>query len=439
MTCIEELDKFKKDKSELGANARSFSRNIDLLRLEGDLVSGIKFKTEDDEIVHCVSVFLWETIAHKAQNYLQSDFTSMDDRILACALFLSQDNNNVVFITNDTNLRIRADIYGLKSEEYKHGRIKHNELYSGVVEVQTTPEIIDMIYKNKSVSLSIIDNVEDPYPNECYIFKSDQQSALCIYNYKDNLFKLIHQDLKTSGILPKNVEQQFALELLRDHKIPLISMVGSAGVGKTILCIAAAIRAVLEFRDYDKIMLLKPVVAMDNVNQLGFAPGTINEKLAPWMASYADNINVIMKAYFKQDEDNEPSKKTRNSKSTKQLVDDKSKAKLNPVQELMELGMLEFGSLEHMRGRSIQKTIVIIDELQNMTQSFCKSLLTRVGEGSKIICCGDIHQIDSPYLDEYSNGLSILVEALKHSDLTAHITLTKTERSKLAELIAETL
>lgn len=168
--------------------------------------------------------------------------------------------------------------------------------------------------------------------------------------------------------------------------------------------------------------------------------GSMIEKLAPWMASYADNINVLMKAYFKQDEDNEPPKKTRSTKSSKQaLTDNKDKARINPVQELMELGMLEFGSLEHMRGRSISQTIVIIDEIQNMTSNAVKSLLSRIGEGSKIVCCGDINQIDNPYLDEYSNGLSVLVNAVKDSELTAHITLTKTERSKLAELIAEVL
>jgi PhoH-like ATPase len=362
----------------------------------------------------------------------------MDDRILACALFLSQDNNNVVFITNDTNLRIRADIYGIKAEAYEHNRVKHTDMYSGMSIVNVTQEQVDRVYSDKIIPINTIVDVE-PYPNECFILKAGKQSALCRYNESKKVLKLIHQDLKTCGIMPKSVEQQFALELLRNNDIPLVTIIGKAGTGKSLLALAAGLRAVMELQDYDKILLLKPIVAMDNSNELGFLPGSMNEKLAPWMASYADNINVLMKAYFKQDEDNEPSKKTRNSKSSKIPVDDKSKAKLNPVQELMELGMLEFGSLEHMRGRSLNKTFIIVDELQNMTALGTKSLLSRVGEGSKIVACGDIEQIDNPYLDEYSNGLSVLVNAIKHSDLTAHITLTKTERSKLAELIAETL
>ena len=441
ITVIEELDKFKKDKTELGANARAFSRHMDLLRQSGDLtaVHGIQFKTDYDEIVRQLSVFMWEEVAHKAQNYIHSDFSAMDDRILAIACYLSQINKDVIFVTNDINLRIRADIYNVKAEAYEHNRVNRSDMYTGMTVVDVTQEQIDRIYNDKSISIDIIGDL-DLYPNECFILKAGKQSALCRYNETKKVLKLIHQDLKTCGIMPKSVEQQFALELLRNNEIPLVTMIGKAGTGKSLLALAAGLRAVMEFQDYDKILLLKPVVAMDNSNEIGFLPGSMIEKLAPWMASYADNINVLMKAYFKQDEDNEPPKKTRSTKSSKQaLTDNKDKARINPVQELMELGMLEFGSLEHMRGRSLNKTFIIIDELQNMTALGTKSLLSRVGEGSKIIACGDINQIDNPYLDEYSNGLSVLVDAVKHSDLTAHITLTKTERSKLAELIAETL
>lgn len=369
ITVIEELDKFKKDKSELGANARAFSRHMDFLRKYGNLTifDGIKFKTDYDEIVRNISVFMWEEVVHKAQNYIHSDFTAMDDRILAVACYLTQvysigtNTKEVIFVTNDINLRIRADIYGVKAEEYKHNRISRNDLYSGIEIQESTQEVVDSIYEKKSLSyLEVLD--EEPYSNKCFIIKAGKQSALCRYNSSKKVLKLIHQDLKTCGIIPKSVEQQFALELLRNNEIPLVTMIGKAGTGKSLLALASGLRSVMEFQDYEKILLLKPIVSMDNSNQLGYLPGSMSDKLEPWMASYADNINVLMKAYFKQDEEDTP-KKTRSSKASKQAAtDDKSKAKLNPVAELMELGMLEFGSLEHMRGRSLTKTYIIIDE-----------------------------------------------------------------------------
>ena len=282
ITVIEELDKFKKDKTELGANARAFSRHMDLLRQSGDLtaVHGIQFKTDYDEIVRQLSVFMWEEVAHKAQNYIHSDFSAMDDRILAIACYLSQINKDVIFVTNDINLRIRADIYNVKAEAYEHNRVNRSDMYTGMTVVDVTQEQIDRIYNDKSISIDIIGDL-DLYPNECFILKAGKQSALCRYNDSKKVLKLIHQDLKTCGIMPKSVEQQFALELLRNNEIPLVTMIGKAGTGKTLLAIAAALRSVLELRDYDKIMLLKPIISMNDSNELGYLPGSMQEKLSP--------------------------------------------------------------------------------------------------------------------------------------------------------------
>lgn len=273
ITVIEELDKFKKDKSELGANARAFSRHMDLLRQSGDLtdINGIQFKTDYDEVVRQLSVFMWEEVAHKAQNYIHSDFSAMDDRILVIACYLSQVNKNVIFVTNDINLRIRADIYGVKAEAYEHNRVKRTDMYSGMLIVDTNQETIDKIYNEKSIPYLNLFN-EEPFPNECFVLRAGKQSALCRYNESKKVLKLIHQDLKTCGIMPKSVEQQFALELLRNNEIPLVTMIGKAGTGKSLLALAAGLRAVMEFQDYDKILLLKPVVAMDNSNEIGFLP-----------------------------------------------------------------------------------------------------------------------------------------------------------------------
>lgn len=273
ITVIEELDKFKKDKSELGANARAFSRHMDLLRQSGDLtaIHGIQFKTDYDEVVRQLSVFMWEEVAHKAQNYIHSDFSQMDDRILAVACYLTQVNKEVVFVTNDINLRIRADIYGVKAEAYEHNRVNRSDMYTGMSIIDATQEQVDKIYNDKVISFDVVLN-EEPYPNECFILRAGKQSALCRYNETKKVLKLIHQDLKTCGIMPKSVEQQFALELLRNNEIPLVTMIGKAGTGKSLLALAAGLRAVMEFQDYDKILLLKPVVAMDNSNELGFLP-----------------------------------------------------------------------------------------------------------------------------------------------------------------------
>jgi PhoH-like ATPase len=244
-------------------------------------------------------------------------------------------------------------------------------------------------------------------------------------------YKLISQDLKTSGILPRNTEQQFALDLLNDSNLNLITLGGSAGTGKTLLALSAGIKGVLDLQQYTKIVLLKPIVPMDNGHELGFLPGSMEEKLSPWMQSYSDNIEVIMAEYFKEDE---PKKKTK-----KQVENEKSAGKINPVQELMALGLLEFGSLEHIRGRSLPQLFVIIDECQNLSTNSIRTIITRIGEGSKIILMGDTSQIDNPYLDSRSNGLTVTVEAFKGQQIAGHITLKKSERSKLAEIAANIL
>lgn len=422
-TVLEELDKFKKDKSEVGAAARSFIRSIDKIRGQGNLVKGIDNLT----------VFLWESIAHKAMNYVDSDFKSMDDRILAITRYvtLNDHDKQVILVTNDLNLRVRADIFSIRAEEYKHNRTESESTYPGVRTIDVEKDIIEEIYDIKSISID-----SDFYPNECIILKNGKQSALSIYNSSKDRLDLLPQVNKVCNIAPRSVEQQFGLSLLTNKDIPLVSLLGPAGTGKSLLAVAAGLKAVLEDFEYERIMLLKPIVAMNDANELGYIPGDLISKLTPWMASYVDNINVIMKNYFDKDSAKSSSKKKKQSFS----FDEKSAGKTSPVDELMEMGLLEFGSLSHLRGRSINNTYIIIDELQNIPGGVAlKSLFSRVGEGSKIVACGDEEQIDNPYLDKYSNGLSVLIEAVKNSDLTAHITLTKSERSKLAEMIVRSL
>jgi PhoH-like ATPase len=248
-------------------------------------------------------------------------------------------------------------------------------------------------------------------------------------------FNLLPQDMKTCDILPRNLEQQFALDILKDSSINLVTLEGLAGSGKTLLALASGLYGVLETQQYAKILLLKPIVPMDGGHEIGFLPGSMEEKLAPWMASYGDNIEQIMSKYIK--EDDAPKKKK--SKKEEDTYQEKQQGKINPIQELIAHGLLEFGSLEHIRGRSLPNQFIIIDEAQGLTKHAIRTIITRIGEGSKIVIMGDASQIDSPYLDSKSNGLSICVEAFKPVGIAAHIKFSKSERSQLAEIASQVL
>lgn len=435
LTLLEEIDNFKRDKTELGANCRAFARHMDTLRTLGDLRKGVKVNDLDGQLF----VIPFDQTVANCLPY--QDMSVMDNRILATAVYAKTfmwSNNggtkisDYILVTKDINLRVRADIFGIVAEDYNNTKIQTDELYTGHEILDVSNDIIERVYENKK--LDVTDISFEPYPNQCFTLKEEgngKHSALVRYDSIMKEYKLISQDLKTSGILPRNTEQQFALDLLNDSNLNLITLGGSAGTGKTLLALSAGIKGVLDLQQYTKIVLLKPIVPMDNGHELGFLPGSMEEKLSPWMQSYSDNIEVIMAEYFKEDE---PKKKTK-----KQVENEKSAGKINPVQELMALGLLEFGSLEHIRGRSLPQLFVIIDECQNLSTNSIRTIITRIGEGSKIILMGDTSQIDNPYLDSRSNGLTVTVEAFKGQQIAGHITLKKSERSKLAEIAANIL
>lgn len=432
-TVLEELDTKKREPGEIGYNARKFSRHVDELRIKGSLVHGVKVNDQGGKLY----ITLFDQNVGNCLPY--QDMNVMDNRILATAKYLethlvitNQGKREVIMVSKDTNMRIKADIFGIKSEDYKNGKVESIDLYNGHRDIFVNASIIDSVYTNKKIDKSLI-NV-DAYPNECFTLIDEtntKHSALVRYDSILQQFNLLPQDLKTSGILPRNSEQSFAIDMLCDKNLNLCSLIGKAGSGKTMISLAAGLRGVLDLQEYTRILLLKPIVPMDNGHELGFLPGSMEEKLAPWMASYVDNIELIMSEYFKEDE---PKKK-----SKKSTYDEKSAGKINPVQELMNLGLLELGSLEHLRGRSLPNQFIIIDEAQNCSPHALKTIITRVGEGSKIVLLGDISQIDTPYLDARSNGLSIVVESFKDQTIAGHIILKKSERSKLAEIASEIL
>ena len=448
---ITEVDKYKKEGGEVGYNARKFAKLLDGLRKKGNLANGVSLNDQGGMLY----VTLFDEVTAAKLPFQNMEY--MDNRILASALqvkdcfgiFVKDEEYEVIVVTNDTIMRILADIFDLQVEEYKNANAKGDELYTGIKHLNVDQQCIDSMYTIGKFNLEdaqpFLDESDGyvPSPNECFVFHSlanTKQSALAKYNQVMREFILLPQDMKTCDILPKNTEQAFALELLKDTSIELVTLNAKAGCGKTFLAIAAAIYGVLETNSYKKILLLKPIVPMDNNHELGFLPGSMEEKLGPWMASYGDNIAQIMEKYIK-DEGFDKGKKPKSKKEEKQQDDyfEKQKGKTNPIQELIALGVLEFGSLEHARGRNWKDTYVIIDEGQNTTKNTMKTVLTRIGEGSKIIVMGDPSQIDSPYLDSKNNGLVIVQTLFKDHAIAGHVTLTKSERSKLAELASELL
>jgi len=461
---LNEIDKHKKDPDgEIRYNSRQFSRNVDELRKQGSLSNGVQLNDQGGMLY----VTLFDDNVASLLPF--QDMSYMDNRILACALYVQKNNfcelgeevYEVVIVSNDTNMRILADIFGLQAEDYKNSKVQSDELYTGIQHIYVDQQCIDLMYtlgkfdladaqpflddSHLGVSFNITDEYISyvPSPNECFVFHSlsnTKQSALTRYNSVMKEFRVLPQDMKTCDALPRSAEQAFALDILKDPEVCLVSLNAKAGCGKTFLALAAAIHGVMETHTYNKILLLKPIVPMDNSHELGFLPGGLDEKLGPWMASYADNIEQIMSKYIKED-GYDKGKKPKNKKEEKQQDDyfEKQQGKTSPIQEMIALGLLEFGSLEHARGRNWSNTYVIIDEGQNTSKSTMKTILTRIGEGSKIVVMGDPSQIDSPYLDSKSNGLVIVQDLFRSSDLAGHITLTKSERSKLAELAAELL
>lgn len=456
ITCIEEIDKFKREQNELGRNARAFSRYMDDLRQTGSLINGV---TVNDQGGKLYVVLFDQTVANCLP---YQDMSVMDNRILATAKYLKtffpladtdMPYRDVILITKDTNLRIKADVHSIIAQDYENGKVQSDDVYSGIRHITVPQKYIDSIYEKGMLDdIELAEYVQDTLPNECFVFHADsnsKQSALARYNGIMREFRLLPQDMKTCDILPKNTEQTFALDMLKDDDLSLVSMIGKPGAGKTIIALAAGLHGVMETDKYSKILLLKPIVAMDNSHELGFLPGSMEEKLGPWMASYADNIEVIMSKYLKEDDAprcrNTKDKKTGKDKVGKdkekiaEILAEKDAGKTSPIQELIAHGLLEFGSLEHARGRSLSGQYVILDECQNCSPHAVKTMITRMGEGSKIVLMGDISQIDSPYLDSRSNGLSIVVDKFQEQNISGHITLKKSERSKLAEIASELL
>lgn len=443
ITVVEEADNKKKAEGEVGRNARRFSNNLsELCDKYGDLNSpqyvNNKYGTIRIVISYLGTNDIGTQFCRLPLNYDDGP-GAMDNRILNTANYL-----NATLVTCDNNLRLKALAYGVKAEEYKNHKVEKDDLYDGVGEFYITEAELDKLYDNGSMNYDAKYHNEEIYSNQCFIVKSidnPKHSALVIYNSNMKEYRIIPQDLKTMDIMPRNAEQQLALALLRDPNIKVMTLTGKAGSGKGLCSLAAALNNVVgNDKLYEKILIARPIVSLNNAHKIGYLPGDEKEKLSPWLKPFYENINYILKNYdkaIKQPKVNYG----RNKKDQEAMAAalEKEAGRIPPVEELIAWGVLELCSLETVKGRTLHNTIVLITEAQNCTLADIKTIVTRIGEGSKIIIEGDRFQIDHPYLDITNNGLTHVAEKLKGQDFFAHIELKKSERSKVAEVAANLL
>jgi len=403
LSVVEELDRIKRRSDEIGRNAREVSRKLDELRLKGRLSEGVGLASGGSVRI--------EINGHKPHNHLHGiDLNTTDNMILALAYTLGKNGAApVILVTKDLNLRIKADVLGVTCEDFYSDKVNYHQLYSGVRELFLAPGDIDRFYQE-----GVLD-YEHPelHPHQFCILKlseTSSKSALARY-YNHRLHKLGQDGKAVYGIKALNKEQKFALELLLDDNVQVVTLVGKAGTGKTILALAAGLEKVLEGGvRYNRILITRPIVPLGN--DLGYLPGDKEDKIRPWMQPIYDNLEYLCNEHIQPN---------------------------GCIDYLISNGKIELEALTYIRGRSIPKQFIICDESQNLSPHVIKTILTRVGRGSKIVFTGDPEQIDHPYLDASSNGLSYLVEKIKEEELAGHITLLKGERSGIAELGAKLL
>ncbi len=399
---VEEIDGHKKRQDEVGRNARWVSAFLDKLREIGHLDTGVNL----GESRGILRVELNHQEIEKLPPTL--DRNKVDNRIIAVALALQQSSAvPVVLVTKDINMRIKADALGIAAEDYETDKIEIDEVYTGTRILKVEPDIINHFYTAGEVILKEF----ELYPNQLIILEDSfgsSKSALARHTFGGKLVPLRYSGQDPFGLKPRNKEQRFAIELLLDDEIRLVTLIGRAGTGKTLLALAAGLQKVVEDSKYRRLSVSRPVIPLGN--DIGYLPGDIDEKLRPWMQPIYDNLEFLF-----------------NNRDRNEKID-------QLVNSMKDLNILELEALTYIRGRSIPNQFLLIDEAQNLSPHEIRTAITRVGEGTKIVLTGDPYQIDHPYLDSNSNGLTFVVERFKNERLAGHITLVKGERSELAEL-----
>lgn len=408
MIVIEELDRFKRDQSENGRNARHFGRLVDGYRGKGkSLATGIDLEHGGKLII--------STTDGDVKSKAGIDLTINDNKILANTLALKEKGENAILITKDINLRIKADALGVESEDYEASGVSREDIYEGQRTIEITIAELKEFESNRFLAIDE-NRIIGLYPNEYLIITEENNPNHRVYGRyhagKGGIVPLIRFREGVWGIHPKNVEQQFAFDALLNNEINLVSLVGKAGTGKTLLAIAAGLECAIGRQQFSRVLVSRPIVPMGR--DLGFLPGDVNEKLGPWMQPIFDNIDFLF-----------GNQKANNQETT--------------WDELINQGLLHVEPLTYIRGRSLPNQFMIVDEAQNLTPHEIKTIITRAGEGTKIVLTGDSEQIDSPYLDALNNGLIYCIDKLKGEDIVAHTKLKSGERSPLSEIASKLL
>jgi PhoH-like ATPase len=404
---IEELDRFKRDPNENGRNARQFSRIVDELRKKGSLSKGVELEN-GGKLIITLDIESDSTV----QDYI--DLSIKDNLILNSAYTLQNKGKQVTLVTKDINLRLKADVLGLNSEDYGKKDTTLDELYSGSSILEITAEELRAFEQERFLNVPNVQML-GIHPNEYLLLQekgNDRRRAYGRYDKeKGGVVPLIHNREGVWGIYPKNTEQRFALDALLNDEIKLVSLVGKAGTGKTILALAAGLEMTIAKEKYSRLLVSRPIQPMGN--DVGYLPGDIEEKLAPWMQPIFDNMDF--------------------------LFGRKRSGHTTGYDDLINEGLLHVEPLTYIRGRSIPNQYLIVDEAQNLSPHEVKTIITRAGEGTKIILTGDCEQIDSPYLDSVNNGLAYSVERLKTESIVGHASLLVGERSPLSEIASKLL
>ena len=427
MAVIEELDKFKKNSDELGRNARAVIRNLDRLRqvvpdTPGQLTRGVSLEHLSGAATGKLYVLsspigtAAAEVGREVDSVFGSDLAqnSPDNRILRVACDLRDKGRNVVFISKDINLRLKADALNLKVMDFERGKVNESSLYTGFSSRVVPAAVLEKLFRDKEIPAGGY----DMFVNECAVLSSgdNPKHTALARRCRGDVLRLLKAPETVWNITPRNKEQRMAFDLLLDPEVKLVTLSGGAGTGKTLLALAAALHLVLNENRYDRILVSRPIIPLGN--DIGFLPGSKDSKLSSWMQPIFDNLELLLGG----ESERKPKSSSRYS-----------------TEGLMAAHKLELEALTYIRGRSIPRQIVIVDEAQNLTPHEVKTIVSRCGDDTKMVLTGDPAQIDNPYLDASSNGLSCAAERMKGQELFGHITLAKSERSTLAALAAKLL
>ncbi|OGR64382.1 MAG: phosphate starvation-inducible protein PhoH [Elusimicrobia bacterium GWB2_63_22] len=404
ISVIEELDNFKHTADERGKSARIVSRKLDEFRIKGKLNAGVKTEAGGTLIVDLDHV----QVLPKEFKLLE-----MDNRILNTAYWYEQKKHSAILVTKDINLRLKAEAVGLTTEDYEAGKVNVDELYPGLVSLDVPSASVDKFYKDHELKSP---EKEELSPNEFVVIHSKEdpkKSALGRVDPNDvSKIRALGAEPSPWGIRPLNKEQRCAMELLLDDSVKLVTLLGAAGTGKTLMTLVCGLQKAVEENVYRKLIICRPIVPVGK--DIGFIPGTKEEKLSTWMGAIYDNLEFVMDKRHQE-------------------------SAVEKFEYLLQNEKIEIASVTHIRGRSLPKQYMIVDDAQNLTPHEIKTILSRAGEGTKVVVTGDPYQIDNPYLDIASNGLTYIVDRMRGQKLYGHLTFTKTERSQLAALVAELL